>query len=157
MRLWVLPLLLVLGAALPVSADQPIAYSHKQHIALGLQCKDCHTNSDPGEMMGFPATAKCMACHRTIKKDSVAIEKLAGFTSQNRPVPWVRIYQIPAYVSFSHRTHLETGATCAQCHGPVAERDVIRKETDISMGGCMACHKAHKASLDCAYCHEPRQ
>jgi len=32
--------------------EQPIPYSHKQHIALGLTCKDCHTNPDPGD--AFP-------------------------------------------------------------------------------------------------------
>jgi len=29
-------------------SGQPIAYSHKQHIALGLQCLDCHSSADTG-------------------------------------------------------------------------------------------------------------
>lgn len=149
--------LVVLLCASAFAADQPLLYSHKQHLALGLQCKDCHVNPDPGEMMTFPATAKCMACHRTVKKESPSIAKLASYAERKAPVPWMRIYQIPSYVSFSHRAHLETGASCAGCHGPVAERDVIVKEVDTSMGACMGCHKANTASLDCNYCHEPRQ
>jgi hypothetical protein len=146
-----------LALFLLLAAAQPIPYSHKTHLALGLQCKNCHTNADPGEMMGYPATKTCMGCHTTIKKDSPAIQKLAGFAKDQKPVPWVRVYQIPSYVFFSHRVHTEAGASCQKCHGPVAERDVITKETDISMGACMDCHRSNKASIDCTYCHEQRQ
>ena len=27
---------------------------------------------------------------------------------------------------------------------------------DLSMGGCMDCHRMKKASIDCSFCHEPR-
>ncbi|MBI3471917.1 MAG: cytochrome c3 family protein [Candidatus Solibacter usitatus] len=136
---------------------QPIPYSHKQHLALGLKCKDCHTQPDPGELMTLPATSRCMACHAGVKKDSPAIQKLAAFDRDKRPVPWVRVYQIPSYVFFSHQAHLESGtATCETCHGKVAERDLLAKEGDVSMGGCMSCHRANKASLDCTFCHEQR-
>jgi hypothetical protein len=135
---------------------QPIPYSHKQHIALGLKCANCHEMPDPGEMMGIPAAAKCMTCHQSVKNDSPAVQKLAGFAARKEPVPWVRVYQIPGYVFFSHKNHLETGASCETCHGKVQERDRLYKETDISMGGCMNCHRANRASLDCTFCHEQR-
>ncbi|HEV3420672.1 MAG TPA: cytochrome c3 family protein, partial [Candidatus Acidoferrum sp.] len=48
---------------------QPIAYSHKKHLAFGLECKKCHTNPEPGKLMTFPATSTCMECHVTIAKD----------------------------------------------------------------------------------------
>ena len=105
---------------------QPIPYSHKQHIALGLKCANCHQMPDPGEMTGIPAAAKCMVCHESVKKDSPPIQKLAAFAARNEPVPWVRIYQIPGYVFFSHKNHLETGANCETCHGKVAEREIGR-------------------------------
>ena len=147
-------LLLFLFAAAP---QQPIPYSHKTHIALGLQCKNCHKNADPGEMMGYPVTSVCMGCHQTIKKDSPAIQKLAAFARDGKPMPWVRVYQIPAFVDFSHRAHLDAGAKCDNCHGPVAERDVIAKEGNTSMGACMDCHREHKASIDCKFCHDQLQ
>ena len=37
-----------------------------------------------------------------------------------------------------------------------AEADRLFRETDISMGGCMNCHRANRASLDCTFCHEQR-
>src|SRR6266404_8704716 len=138
------------------AASQPIPYSHKTHLALGLQCKNCHTNPDPGEMMGYPVTKTCRGCHTTVKKESPAIQKLAEYAKEQKPVPWVRVYQIPSYVFFSHRTHQQAGASCQTCHGPVAERDVIVKEVDTSMGACMDCHRKNKASIDCTYCHEQR-
>src|SRR5260370_10557761 len=52
--------------------EQPLPYSHKQHLAFGLQCKDCHTNPEPGKLMTFPPTSKCMQCHVTIATDKPA-------------------------------------------------------------------------------------
>ena len=107
--------------------------------------------------MGLPATAKCMSCHNAIKTDSPNIQKLAQFHKDGQPVPWVRVYRLPDFVDFSHKAHLATGkATCENCHGPVRERDVIRKEMDTSMAGCMDCHRTNNASVACNFCHEPR-
>lgn len=146
-------LLLFAAAEAPV---QPIPYSHKQHLALGLKCRDCHTMPDPGEVMGIPQAPKCMTCHRTVKPDSPAIQKLAAFDRDNRAIPWVRVYEIPSSVDFSHKEHLDAGAGCETCHGPVAERDRIARETDISMAGCLNCHRERKASLRCPYCHSDK-
>lgn len=147
-------LLLLSQTAAPI--EQPIPYSHKLHLSKGLQCKTCHTNVDPGEVMGIPKVSTCMACHRAIKTDSPHIQTLAAAAAEKKEIKWKRVYQIPAYVYFSHRLHLDTGATCENCHGNVKERDVLFKEGDISMGGCMACHQQHKAPNDCSTCHEPK-
>jgi len=136
---------------------QPIAFSHKQHAGtLKLKCNMCHPNRDPGETMGIAATTVCMQCHTAVKTDSPEIQKLAEYARASRPVRWVRVYQIPTYVEFSHRAHLEAGNTCQECHGPVAEREVLAREGDLSMSGCMNCHKAKNASNDCTFCHEQR-
>jgi Zn ribbon nucleic-acid-binding protein len=137
--------------------EQPIPFSHKQHITLPLACKECHSNPDPGEVEGIPATSKCMACHFSIAKDKPSIQKLKSFADSKQPVPWIRVYQIPSYVDFSHRKHLEAGFKCEKCHGAVEARDALWKETDITMGGCITCHRQNKASITCTYCHENRQ
>ncbi|MDZ7638541.1 MAG: cytochrome c3 family protein [Bryobacterales bacterium] len=133
--------------------QQPLPYSHKAHIALGLQCKSCHSNPDPGELMRFPAESFCMGCHRTVKADSPHIQKLAAAAKEKKPLPWVRVYKIPDYVYFSHRVHTQAGATCETCHGPVSQREVITKEVEHTMQSCMACHGAHNAPNDCDSCH----
>ncbi len=159
MMLWFVFALLLQAPNAPAPAkapEQPIPYSHKKHLAMGLKCKMCHTNPDPGEAMGFPQVATCMGCHRSVKTDSPHIRKLAKHAAEKTGPAWVRVYRIPTYVFFSHRAHTEAGAKCETCHGPVATRDVLWKETDISMGGCMDCHRRNKASVDCAYCHEAK-
>jgi hypothetical protein len=60
-------------------------------------------------------------------------------------------------VTFSHKMHLDHGNTCQECHGPVNERDQIFLETDISMGGCLNCHRLKKASTECDTCHMLQQ
>lgn len=135
---------------------QPIPYSHKVHIALGLECKNCHKHPEPGDLMGFPSTSVCMGCHSTVKKDSPEIRKLASYAAEKKPVPWVRVYQIPGWIYFDHRAHLDKGAKCQTCHGPVEQRDVITQEVETSMGACMDCHHKSKASNSCSYCHDLR-
>src|SRR5437879_1898897 len=104
---------------------QPVPYSHKTHLALGLKCNSCHRNPDPGEVMGFPAESLCMSCHRTVRADSPNIQKVAAAARGKQPIPWVRVYELPKYVYFSHLVHTKAGAACETCHGPVRERDVI--------------------------------
>jgi hypothetical protein len=141
----------------PPAPPQPIPFSHKNHVEKGLACKDCHTMPDPGDQAGFPPTAKCMACHATIERDSPPIVTLAGFHARQEPVPWKRVYRVPEYVSFSHKTHaVKAQIDCETCHGPVRQRDAIRKEKPTSMSSCMDCHKARGASLACDFCHDPR-
>jgi Cytochrome c7 and related cytochrome c len=151
--LWLLVMAGLLRAA--DAPQQPLPFSHKVHAGtMKLPCKMCHPNPDPGETMTIVSPGKCMDCHSSIKADSPNIQRLAGYAKENREIPWVRVYEIPSWVDFSHRAHLEKGNTCQDCHGPVAERDQLSKETDISMGGCMKCHTAKKVSVACDFCHE---
>lgn len=154
-RVFVIAGLLLLTLALSAQ-QQPIPYSHKTHMGLGLQCKTCHSNPDPGEVMGFPPETFCMGCHRAVKTDSPHIQKLAAAAKDKSPIPWVRVYQIPSYVYFSHRVHTQAGATCETCHGPVADRAVITKEVEHTMRSCMACHAANNAPNNCDTCHEAK-
>ena len=72
--------------------EQPIPYSHKVHLALGLPCATCHTNPDPGNLMTFPATAKCMSCHHSIAKNKPSIRKLAAYSKSGETIPGCRVY-----------------------------------------------------------------
>ena len=140
----------------PPVPDQPIPYSHKTHLALGLKCAACHKNPDPGEVMGFPAETFCLTCHSAIKTDSPHIQKLATAARNRTPLEWARVYKLPEYVYFSHRVHTSAGTSCETCHGPVRERDVITREVSLHMRDCMACHKANNARNDCSTCHEEK-
>ena len=145
-------------ASPPPGPVQPIPYSHNQHLAQGLVCGDCHVNPDQGALMTLPPTDTCMSCHKTSAAGQPSIQKLALFASSNTPIPWVRVYRLPEYVYWSHATHIQAGITCADCHGPVAERDVITQETNVaSKPGCLSCHETRQVFTDCGACHEPMQ
>jgi len=153
--LW--PRLGVGAVALVLSAQavQPLPYSHKTHLALGLQCANCHPNPDPGDHMTFAPAATCMGCHSTIAKDRPAIQKLAEYARSKEPIPWVRVYSVAAAVYWSHRAHLDAGLHCEDCHGQVAEMDVVTKVKDVTnMQGCVDCHRHKHAETGCEFCHE---
>jgi hypothetical protein len=158
---WTVPLALAVFAVLAATAadapEQPIPFSHKNHAGtLGLACKTCHANPDPGETEGLPPSATCMDCHDSIKTDSPAIRKLTAYYENKRPIPWVRLYSIPDYVRFSHRDHMKAGNQCADCHGKVAESEQLARVVDLTMGTCLNCHKSKNANTDCTFCHDQR-
>jgi len=136
--------------------QQPVPFSHKQHVGLGLACKECHTNPNPGTSEGLPPVSKCMSCHFSIAKEKSEIQKLKSYAHRNEAVPWAPVYEVPNFVQFSHRVHAKAGFPCAKCHGPVETRDALWRETDLSMASCVACHRQYKARTDCRACHADR-
>jgi hypothetical protein len=167
-------LLLVVGVALvsraqepvvarrtppPEGPGQPLPYSHRQHLELGLlECADCHVNPDQGRLMTFPDTDTCLSCHETMPASAAALQRLESARASGTPIPWVRVYRLADYVYWSHATHVGAAIACETCHGPVAERDVIALETNITTKrGCVTCHEARQVLSDCGDCHEPRQ
>jgi cytochrome c7-like protein len=148
------------GYALQAGSEapkQPIEFNHKLHVTDQKQTRaSCHAETGTGELVDMPDVSKCMTCHASITPHTSAEQKLAAFAKQNRDVDWVRVYQIPTFVRFSHRQHAEAGAKCDVCHGPVATRVTLQREKQLSMGECMTCHRQTNASIDCGSCHEPR-
>jgi Zn ribbon nucleic-acid-binding protein len=138
----------------PEPVKQPLPFSHKLHVAQGLKCQGCHVNPEPGEEMTYPATAKCLGCHEDTAAEKDTIKKLTAFHNNKESVPWARVYQVPEFVWFSHRPHLEAGAKCDRCHGAVSEREALWREKPITMENCMNCHRETNASNACNYCHE---
>jgi hypothetical protein len=140
---------------LPVKvAPQPIAFRHKLHVELGLECLDCHTSAAEKDWAGIPQAADCMKCHSPVTTGTSELVKLTRFHERKEKIPWVRVYRVPDFVFFSHATHLKADESCETCHGPVGKRDVLMQEVSTSMIFCMNCHAERKASNDCALCHQ---
>ncbi|MHC5021868.1 MAG: cytochrome c3 family protein [Planctomycetota bacterium] len=80
-----------------------------------------------------------------------------------KPIPWVKVHNVPDYAYFDHRPHVAAGVDCQHCHGPVETMERLRQVGDLSMGWCVNCHrdvrktglkgKALKPSSDCTACH----
>jgi Cytochrome c3/Cytochrome c7 and related cytochrome c len=135
--------------------EQPIPYSHKQHLALGLQCKECHTSPEPGKQMTFPSAERCMQCHVTIAKDKPSIQKIAQYAQSKEEIPWVRVYKVLPGVNWSHQPHLAAGVKCETCHGRVAEMATMSEVTSVTtMYVCLHCHELNHAKAACDTCHK---
>lgn len=135
-------------------ADERVEFSHKRHAPLKIDCKYCHTTVESGEKASYPAVAKCMTCHRAVKKDSPQIQRLAAMGNDATPFPAQQVYAVEDFVYFSHARHVKAGTECKECHGAVNEHDTVTLEIPVTMKGCVACHKVRQAPLACNTCHE---
>jgi len=167
--LWIASLAVVVGRqeapAAPVyrpppAPAQPIAFSHKQHVATqSIDCLECHATATKDDHATLPPTSTCVECHRLLGVDTPEIRKFLAVDASKEPVPWVRVYRLPDYVYFSHKVHASAtpSITCDQCHGTVRDMDQTQKVKDISMAACIACHKQRSAPITCGNtCHDTR-
>jgi len=134
--------------------EQPIPFSHSAHVAMGLECRNCHTSTTNRSEMTLPAAGTCMGCHSAVATDRPSIKKLEGLAASDQPIQWARIYPLLAGVQFDHEPHLRSGVDCATCHGPVAEQKTLSESTSLtSMATCISCHESRHATTSCAACH----
>ena len=134
--------------------EQPLPYSHKTHVGMGMPCQLCHTHPPPGEQMTFPATSTCMSCHATTATDRPSIKKLTKYANSKQPIPWVRVYKVLPGVTWTHRKHVEAGVQCETCHGSIGKLEAMSATTAVTgMASCISCHQARGASAACSVCH----
>ncbi len=134
---------------------QPIAYTHKVHLANGMQCTDCHVSVEKGPVASIPGVQLCMTCHQLIATDKPEIKKLAAYQQRGEDIPWQRVYDYPpsAHVKFNHAPHIRAGVECKTCHGDMTQRTVAVRTVNMTMGFCLRCHKQKQVSVDCITCH----
>ena len=97
--------------------------------------------------------------------DSLGLDdpKLSKPGAQEKSIEWVKIHNLPDFVSFVHSAHVTAGVECQKCHGPVESMERVRQFDSLSMGWCVNCHRestqngidghAVNASLNCSVCH----
>ncbi len=80
-----------------------------------------------------------------------------------KPIQWVKVHNLPDYVHFDHRGHVNANVDCQTCHGNVESMERVRQVQSLSMGWCVNCHRESNrigvkgnpvnASTDCTTCH----
>lgn len=145
----------IAGALSAPAADQPIQFPHNKHVALNLECIDCHSQADVGDAATIPSITKCMLCHEKIAVDLPEVKKLTAFSEAGREPPWVRIYRFnrSGHVKFRHSPHVRAEIQCTVCHGNMAEAVTAQPLVKHTMGTCLNCHREQEASDDCVACH----
>lgn len=121
---------------------QPVPFSHKLHAGeLGLDCRYCHNTVESANHAAIPPTQTCMNCHVQVKKDSPKIAPIKHSFETGKPIPWVRVHQLPDYAYFSHQAHVAAGIGCKSCHGRIDNMEVVQMDQPLSMGWCLECHR----------------
>lgn len=134
---------------------QPVEFSHALHVnQLGMDCRFCHTAVEVSQHSNVPATQTCMSCHGQVKSNSPKLAVVRESWEKGTPIPWVRIHKAPDYVYFNHAAHVNSGVSCASCHGQVNRMEVVWHDQPQSMGWCLECHRQpenHLRPMDKVY------
>lgn len=135
--------------------NQPIKFSHRVHAGdNNIPCRFCHIYATRSRVSGVPSVQRCMGCHSSIRKDSPEIKKLYSYWEAKKPIPWVKIYDLPDYIYFPHNRHVNGGVKCKECHGDIEKMEKVRKVSYLVMGWCLSCHsKRNGPTDDCWECH----
>jgi hypothetical protein len=135
---------------------QPIFYRHDLHAGqYKMDCRYCHYTAEIASTPGMPSVSTCMGCHLVVAAGSPEIAKLREAVTNNEPVEWVEIHDLPPYVHFPHMLHVNAtpAVSCQDCHGQVQEMVQVSQVASLKMGWCLDCHKARNVTTDCTACH----
>ncbi len=150
-----------------------------QHAGLpeASTCMNCHrfvTSSwDAVKIEEKRAEAEKRAMRMPISAELQKLYAAVGFdterlqydsTAARQPLAWIRVHDLPDFVYFDHRRHVNAGVACQQCHGPVETMEKVIQVEDLTMGWCVNCHRDvnhgrladlrnRYASTSCAVCH----
>jgi cytochrome c553 len=154
--------------------EQPIFFSHAVHPGKNqISCLYCHGPALEGKQATVPSVNVCMNCHMGIKEyagpalyredgsevnGTAEIAKLfdyAGFdpatnkyTKEAKPIPWVKIHNLPDHVYFNHSQHTKAGQVqCQTCHGEIQKMSEVKQFADLSMAWCVNCHRTTKVNF----------
>lgn len=141
--------------------EQPIDFSHKLHVNLGVQCLYCHPGAVKGPSSGLPTQTKCWGCHQQIAIKGDELLTLKAYIDNNESIPWVPVAIVPDFVQFNHRPHLAAGVNCEECHGDMTKVNIAENPQVNNMGWCLDCHRDrsvdnHEMQIkltDCGTCH----
>ena len=132
--------------------DQPIAFSHRQHVAeLEIGCRYCHGGAVSRAAAGMPSVADCMSCHRFVLAASQAVkDEQWAAAREGRPVGRVISAEIQKVLRASGLDeHLQP--VPGLLPEPIPWIRVVRIPDFVFFS-----HAAHnRVGVGCAECHGP--
>jgi menaquinone reductase, multiheme cytochrome c subunit len=124
------------------SPAQPVQFSHALHAGeLGMDCRYCHNTVESAGFAALPATQTCMNCHANIKPDAPSLLPVRESWASGKPVPWVKIHDLPEFAYFNHAIHVNKGVGCVTCHGRIDQMEQVHQARTLSMAWCLECHR----------------
>ncbi len=121
---------------------QPVQFDHRHHVVDdAIDCRYCHTTVDKGPSAGIPSTELCLGCHAQVWNRSPKLEPVRESYFTGRPIPWIRVHQLPDFVYFDHSAHVNKGIGCVSCHGRVDQMASVEQWAPLNMAWCLDCHR----------------
>ena len=145
---------IAIGRSRDYTPDQPVKFSHKVHAGQNrTDCIYCHSSAPSSKSAGIPPVNVCMNCHLLVRNGTrsgtMEIAKVIKAFDEKTPIMWIKVYNLPDHVFFSHAQHVIAGSiNCQSCHGNVRDMDVIKQVPDLSMGWCINCHRNTKVNFE---------
>ena len=127
---------------------QPVPYSHALHAGqMGMDCRYCHNTVESAAFAAIPPTQTCMNCHKQVRGESPKLLPIRDSYATGKPVPWVKVHDLPDFVYFNHSAHVRRGVGCVECHGRVDQMPEVYQAKLLSMAFCIDCHRNPDARL----------
>ena len=127
---------------------QPVPFSHKLHAGeMGLDCRYCHNTIERSAFAAIPPTQTCMGCHKTVLPKSGKLALVRESFATGKPIPWVKVHQLPEFAKFNHSAHLGAGVGCVSCHARIDQMPVVQMAKPLSMSWCLDCHREPHPNL----------
>ena len=144
---------IAIGHSPGYAPDQPVKFSHAVHAGQnGTDCIYCHSYAPYSKSAGFSAENVCMNCHLLVRNGTRSgafeIAKVIRGYEELKSIEWIKVYNLPDHVFFSHGQHVSAGGlSCQECHGPVEKTDRISLADELTMGWCIECHRSRKVNF----------
>ena len=157
------------AAALMVAASSFGApFSHRQHLALKLQCLSCHTgvtSSTQASDNNLPSQRICRNCHQqdmpvmapekllVTRFDHRLHARLGNIAGVIRASIDAKTYLTPA--TAPAQAHLTSSNACAACHRGIETSEAVARTNLPQMADCLVCHSKIDNPFSCELCHAP--
>ena len=139
-------------------------FSHRLHLAMHLECVECHTaapRSTRAEDNLLPSKEVCLQCHEDAAIPAPPSTRLSAFShalhlKMGNVAPYIagaidhhNYLQPPGDI----RRHLNTGNPCQACHRGLEESDQVTRAALPQMADCLVCHTQIEPPFSCEDCH----
>ncbi len=147
-------------------------------------CMNCHTSvtaaRDTVEAEKKAAEKEGRPPRTIISPELRKLYNALALDDERKPIPgrkpeplrWQRVHDLPDFVAFDHRVHVNRGVACQACHGAVQTMERVSQVSTLTMGWCVECHRLNNTTgksavepgfnhprvdghvtTDCAACH----
>jgi predicted CXXCH cytochrome family protein len=140
------------------SLKREMIFSHKMHLAAGLECSTCHSldGSETEARMRLPEMAVCLSCHKKESQTEKCADCHTGLgspelvpKSHNRQ--WLLAHGQEGALDQTYCSNCHQQSFCQECH----QGDNIKPRPHRRNWKYTHSIAARKGVLECNDCHEP--